>query len=75
MSMQPTITSSDPEITTFEQIMRILYNPALMAPKASRWDCLGCRHSDLDSDGVPDGCMAPRNECCIRDDRRDPWGI
>lgn len=46
--------------------------PALMKPLASRYDCLWCYYRDLDTDGVPDGCMAPGR--CIREDRRDPWG-
>jgi ribosomal protein L40E len=46
--------------------------PALMKPKATREDCRTCRHRDLDSDGIPDGCGAPGK--CEHPDRRDPWG-
>ena len=48
------------------------FRKALMKPKASRVDCVFCGHRDLDSDGVPDGCNAPK---CTHPDRRDPWGI
>jgi len=45
--------------------------PALMKPKPDRYtDCLYCKESDLDSDGVPVRCLAAK---CIMADRRDPW--
>ena len=52
------------------QVFYLQFRPALMKPKATRWDCNHCRVADLDSDGVADGC---RVEECIRADRRSPW--
>jgi hypothetical protein len=50
-----------------------LFRPALMQPKADRFtDCPSCRCRDLDGDGVPDGCMAPRG-VCIAKGKRSPW--
>ncbi len=46
---------------------------ALMMPKADRFkDCPKCHYRDLDSDGIPDGCMAP-NGICIAPGKRSPW--
>jgi len=47
--------------------------PALMKPRRSRWDCLGCTWRDLDTDGVPDGCTAPADQECDDHDFRYPW--
>lgn len=50
------------------------YIRALMKPKADRFDdCLGCRHEDLDGDGMPDGCAASIGEPCIAPGKRSPW--
>jgi hypothetical protein len=52
------------------------YIRALMKPKADRFDdCLGCRYEDSDSEGIPDGCMAPIGTPCIAPGKRDPWGV
>ena len=51
------------------------FPPALMAPKAERFDCFRCRHADHDSDGVAESCDLLAGVPCIRDDRRSPWGV
>jgi len=43
-----------------------------MLPKATREDCYHCRLNDLDSDGIPDGCMATDGKC-IAPGKRYPW--
>jgi hypothetical protein len=51
-----------------------LYRPALMPPKADRYDdCLRCRLKDVDREGIPDGCGALIGEPCIAPGKRSPW--
>ena len=59
------------KVTVGEQIMSIMYRPALMAPKAQIGDCYFCRYAGFDFDGVADFCDL---QVCVRPDRRNPWG-
>lgn len=47
--------------------------PALMKPRASRWDCRECDFVVNDWDGVAESCDRLIGEGCIRKDRRQPW--
>jgi hypothetical protein len=62
-------------VTVCTAIMQFqhLFRPALMKPKATRFDdCIECQCADRDADGIPDGCLAPRGTC-IAPGKRSPW--
>ena len=67
----PKAVNPFPSISIEQAITNI--NNAMVLPKATRFDCVRCPLSDLDSDGVPDGCGQVIGQPCIAPGKRSPW--
>lgn len=62
-----------PALPPSSSIIPDIFPTDMDAKIATRFDdCIYCHYRDLDGDGVPDGCLAPRGTC-IAPGRRSPW--